>query len=297
MPTYHVSHMTRYEYDAPLDGECFMEARLRPLSVPGEQTCRTYAITTNPSAVMFGYDQLHQMGWVNHFIVRGEPFSLLAIRAESTVEVQRENPFEGLNLIAEDWPALADRPLYEEYAEYLAPTPLVPLFGDWPGPEPLPSVLSYGQALSQEIYAAFDYVPGSTDLLTPLAEFTAQKRGVCQDYAHLMLSAARSRGVPARYVSGYIYAGADDGTHGAGASHAWVELFLPQSSDWKKSGIWTGFDPTNNVLTAGNHIKIAVGRDYADVPPTKGLLRAAVGAFLPTETALIVEVDVIRVGE
>ena len=294
---YHISHLTRYEYDAPLAGECFMEARLRPVTVPGEQVCRSYAIAVDPPATVFGYDQLHQMGLVNHFVVRGEPYQTLSVRAESVVETLRDNPFEGLNLLAEDWPALAEKSLYDEHAEYLAPTPLVPLFGDWHGPEPLPSVLAYGQALSHEICSQFEYVPGSTDILTPLAEFTAQGRGVCQDYAHLMLSAARSRGVPARYVSGYIYAGTGDGTQGAGATHAWVELFLPQSADWQASGVWTGFDPTNDILTAGSHIKIAVGRDYADVPPTKGLIRAAVGSPLPSETALIVEVIVERVEE
>ncbi len=294
---YHISHMTRYEYDAPLSGECFMEARLRPLTVSGEQVCRSYTITVNPVVPVFGYDQLHQMGLVNHFVVRGEPYQTLSICADSDVETLKLNPFETLNLLAEDWPALSDKSLHEEYAEYLAPTPLVPLFGAWSGPEPLPSVLAYGQALSHEIHTEFEYVPGSTDILTPLADFVAQKRGVCQDYAHLMLAAARSRGVPARYVSGYIYAGADDGTQGAGATHAWVELFLPQSEDWKTSGVWTGFDPTNDILTAGSHIKIAVGRDYADVPPTKGLVRAAAGSPLPSETALIVEVSVERVGE
>ena len=294
---YHISHMTRYEYDAPLSGECFMEARLRPLTVPGEQVCQSYTITVNPVVPVFGYDQLHQMGLVNHFVVRGEPYQTLSICADSDVETLKLNPFETLNLLAEDWPALSDKSLHEEYAEYLAPTPLVPLFGAWSGPEPLPSVLAYGQGLSHEIHTEFEYVPGSTDILTPLADFVAQKRGVCQDYAHLMLAAARSRGVPARYVSGYIYAGADDGTQGAGATHAWVELFLPQSEDWKTSGVWTGFDPTNDILTAGSHIKIAVGRDYADVPPTKGLVRAAAGSPLPSETALIVEVSVERVGE
>ncbi len=294
---YHISHMTRYEYDAPLSGECFMEARLRPLTVPGEQVCRSYAIAVSPDVPVFGYDQLHQMGLVNHFVVRGEPYSALSICAESDVETLKSNPFENLNLLAEDWPALADKFLHAQYAEYLAPTPLVPLFGAWSGPEPLPSVLAYGQALSSEIYTQFNYVPGSTDLLTPLNDFVAQKRGVCQDYAHLMLAAARSRGVPARYVSGYIYAGAGDGTQGAGATHAWVELFLPQSDDWKASGVWTGFDPTNDILTAGSHIKIAVGRDYADVPPTKGLVRAAVGSPLPSETALVVEVSVEQMEE
>jgi transglutaminase-like putative cysteine protease len=283
--------MTRYEYDAPLLGECFMEARLRPLTAAGEQVCRSYAITVDPPVSVFGYDQLHQMGLVNHFVVRGEPYQTLSIFAESTVETLRDNPFEGLDLLAEDWPLLSEKALHEEYAEFLAPTSLVPLFGSWSGPEPTPSVLAYAQALSNEIYTQFDYVPGSTDLLTPLTEFVAQKRGVCQDYAHLMLAAARSRGVPARYVSGYIYAGADEGTHGAGATHAWVELYLPQA------GVWKGFDPTNNILVADRHIKIAVGRDYADVPPTKGLLRAAAGSVMPSETALIVEVSVEKIEE
>lgn len=282
--------MTRYEYDAPLLGECFMEARLRPLTVPGEQICRAYAMTVDPPATVFSYDQGQQMGLVNHFVLRGDSHQCLTINAGSTVETFGSNPFEGLDLLTEDWPLLSE-PLRDEYAEFLAPTPLVPLGGTWAGPEPLPSVLAYGQALSSAIYTQFDYVPGATDLLTPLEDFVAQKRGVCQDYAHLMLSAARSRGVPARYVSGYIYAGAGDGTQGFGATHAWVELYLPHAKVWK------GFDPTNNVLVAGNHIKIAVGRDYADVPPTKGLLRAAPGQPLPSETALVVEVTVEKVEE
>lgn len=281
--------MTRYEYDAPLTGECFMEARLRPLTVAGEQTCRAYTITTDPPATLFSYDQPDQMGSVSHFILRGEPYSALTIRAESTVETLVGNPFEHLDLLAEDWKQLSGKSLCDECAEFLAPTPLVPLFSTWPGPEPLPSVLAYGQAVSEAIYTQFEYVPGATDILTPLSEFIAQKRGVCQDYAHLMLSAARSRGVPARYVSGYIYAGAGDGTQGAGATHAWVELYLPST------GTWQGFDPTNNVLVAGSHIKIAVGRDYADVPPTKGLLRAALGSPLPSETGLVVEVTLEKV--
>ena len=283
---FHIAHTTRYEYDAPLLGECFMEARLRPLTVPSEQVCREYKITTEPPVAVFGHDQLHQMGLVNHFVLRGDPHQFLAIHAESTVETLRDNPFEDLDLLAEDWPMLADGALHEQLAEFLAPTPLVPLYGSWSGPEPLPGVLAYAQALSDQIYTQFEYVPGSTDISTPLAEFVAGRRGVCQDYAHLMLAAARSRGVPARYVSGYIYAGVGEGANGAGATHAWVELYLPHARAWR------GFDPTNNVLVADRHIKVAVGRDYADVPPTKGIVRAAMGSPLPSATALHVDVQV-----
>ena len=286
---YHIVHTTRYEYDAPLLGECFMEARLRPLTVHGEQVCREYAITTDPPAPVFSYDQPDQMGMVNHFVLRGESHQSLSIHAESTVETLSDNPFEGLDLLSEDWAMLSGPALHEQFAEFLAPTPLVPLSGDWPGPLPQPSVLGYAQALSNEIYSQFEYVPGSTDISTPLADFVAGRRGVCQDYAHLMLAAARAHGVPARYVSGYIYADADGGTNGAGATHAWVELYLPHAQAWK------GFDPTNNVLVADRHIKVAVGRDYADVPPTKGLVRAPMGSPLPSETALKVDVRVEKI--
>ena len=268
-----------------------MEARLCPLTIPGQQVCRAYTVTTDPAAAVFAYEQPDQMGLVSHFVLRGDPHSFLSIHAESVVDTLGDNPFEGLDLLAEDWDGLADPNLHEQLVEFLTPTPLVPLPGPWPGPPPLPSVLAYAQALSGEIYTQFEYVPGATDLSTPLAEFVAQKRGVCQDYAHLMLAAARARGVPARYVSGYIYGGAEGGTHGAGATHAWVELYLPHAK------IWKGFDPTNNILVADRHIKVAVGRDYADVPPTKGLVRAVAGSPLPSETALEVIVRVEKVEE
>ncbi len=288
---FRLTHLTRYEYDAPLLGECFMEARLRPLSVSGEQLCPKYQVTLDPPALLFGYDQPGEMGYVNHFILRGDTHRSLSVAAHSEVETLSENPFDGLDLLAEDWAALADPALRSRWAEFLSPTLLTPPTSVWPNsPPPAVSVLQYGQALSQAIYEGFDYVPGSTDTTTPLAEFVAQRRGVCQDYAHLMLSQARAHGVPARYVSGYIYAGSEGSTHGAGATHAWVELFLPHANVWK------GFDPTNNILVADRHIKVAVGRDYADVPPTKGLLRAAPGQPLPNETKLEVVVSVEKLG-
>ena len=284
---FRLAHLTRYDYDAPLLGECFMEARLRPLTVTGEQLCTDYMVTVNPAVPIFSYDQPDDMGFVNHFIVRGDKHTSLTVHAASFVETLHENPFDGLDLLAEDWDTLADPALRSRWAEFLSPTPLVPLSSAWrASPPQAASVLQYGQALSQAIYDSFDYVPGSTDVATPLADFVAQRRGVCQDYAHLMLSQARAQGIPARYVSGYIYAGTEDGTHGAGATHAWVELFLPHANLWK------GFDPTNNVLVADRHIKVAVGRDYDDVPPTKGLLRAAPGQPLPHETQLEVVVSV-----
>ena len=136
----------------------------------------------------------------------------------------------------------------------------------------------------QGFMRTFSYVSGATEISTLLTDFISQKSGVCQDYAHLMLSIARSAGIPARYVSGYVWQGEHGETHGAGATHAWVEVYIPHSEEWR------GFDPTNNVIVADKHVKIAVGRDYADVPPTKGLLRAARGYPLPLTKQLDVSV-------
>ena len=281
-----ITHTTRYEYDLPLLGECFMEARLQPLSVSGEQICHAFSLKTDPAAVIFDYQQPREMGTVHHFILRKQAGRDIILHAESVVETQRVLAFDGLNLLAEDWQDLSNPVLRRDYAEWISPSLLAPLTPQWSGPASMPSVFAYGQALAGAIYREFHYVPGATDVSTPLDQFVAQKRGVCQDYAHLMCACARARGVPARYVSGYIYGGGDPATHGAGATHAWAELFIPHIGEWR------GFDPTNNIVAADRHIKIGVGRDYADVPPTKGLLRGAPGAGAPHEILLDVHVQI-----
>ena len=287
-----LSHTTRYVYDAPLRGECFMEARVRPLDIPGVQVCQSFALTTDPSVPTYFFSQPGEGGTTHHFVLRGSSRPDVSVHAESVVETVNANPFAALDLLSEDWAQLTQTDLSQRMAEWLAPTPLVPVMhngvGDWPAAAPTPSVLGFGQALSSSIFGSFEYVPGATDVSTPLSEFVRLRRGVCQDYAHLFLACARGAGVPARYVSGYIYAGGDAGTHGAGATHAWAELFLPHAD------AWVGFDPTNNVIVGDHHIKVAVGRDYNDVPPTKGLLRGLPGEPAPRELSLEVSVMVER---
>lgn len=281
---FRILHTTRYVYDAPLRGECFMEARLRPLSISDRQRCRAFSLQTDPAAPVFSYDQPDQRGAVHHFVLRDNPHDTLTIHAESEVETSPFNPFADVLLDAADWGALAEPGFAARFAEWLAPTALVPLDPVWPGPPSEPGVFGFAQTLAREIWTQFDYVPGATEISTPLAEFAATRRGVCQDYAHLMLAALRARGIPARYVSGYVAGGSE--TAGAGATHAWTECFLPHA------GIWKGFDPTNNLIAGERHIKVGVGRDYADVPPTRGLVRAARGQPLPATKRLDVQVQV-----
>jgi transglutaminase-like putative cysteine protease len=122
--------------------------------------------------------------------------------------------------------------------------------------------------LNQSIYESFAYVPNSTSVDSPIDDALASRQGVCQDFAHIMIALVRPLRVPCRYVSGYMFrrdqAEENKDRSREGASHAWIEAFIPDLG-------WIAFDPTNNLIGADRHIRVALGRDYADVPPTRGV--------------------------
>jgi len=122
--------------------------------------------------------------------------------------------------------------------------------------------------LNQQIYEYFDYKPKSTKVDSPIDLALTTKAGVCQDFAHIMITLVRTKlRIPCRYVSGYLFHGENDHDRSLhSATHAWIEAFLPQLG-------WVGFDPTNWLLARERHIRTAIGRDYADVPPTRGMFR------------------------
>ena len=130
------------------------------------------------------------------------------------------------------------------------------------GSDPVESLLRLGDTL----YRNFNYAPGTTNAASTINDILNTKQGVCQDYAHVMIAIARSWGIPTRYVSGYMYV---TGLRGEivpeSATHAWVECLLPELG-------WFGFDPTNATVADERHVRIAVGRDYTDVSPTRGVL-------------------------
>ena len=117
----------------------------------------------------------------------------------------------------------------------------------------------------EEIYAR-QYSPRSTRVDSPIDDALETRCGVCQDFAHISITLIRQLGVPCRYVSGYISGEADDVRSSTDATHAWVEALLPELG-------WVGFDPTNNLIAGDRHIRVAIGRDYADVPPTRGVYK------------------------
>ncbi len=141
------------------------------------------------------------------------------------------------------------------------------------------AVFEKAAAIMRWIYTEFSYIPGVTDAETHMETAYILRKGVCQDFAHVMLGMCRSLGIPARYASGYIYTGETDDLVGAQASHAWCEVYLPDTG-------WIGFDPTNAVLADDRYIKIAVGRDYGDVAPIHGAFRGNAECFMKVEVAV-----------
>jgi transglutaminase-like putative cysteine protease len=134
-------------------------------------------------------------------------------------------------------------------------------------------VLAAAIELMQRIYADFRYRSLSTSIQTPLAQVFAQREGVCQDFAHILIAAMRAHGLAARYVSGYLLTQPAPGQArliGADASHAWVQVWCPLLDG---GGLWVDLDPTNNLLPSQAHIRLAVGRDFGDVTPIKGVIR------------------------
>ncbi|MFM7322711.1 MAG: transglutaminase-like domain-containing protein, partial [Armatimonadota bacterium] len=221
----------------------------------------------------------YQLPWgrVDHFNIR-ETHRHLRIDMHAVVETLLVDPFSGVDNAAsrED---LARPEWVEPWCEWLLATGRVPI--DEPEcraalealaaaaderVESDGSAWNFLLALMSTIHGAFPFDPGATHVGTTLLEVMKLRRGVCQDFAHVMLGVCRLRGIPARYVSGYLYTG--HGRHSGDVMHAWVEC-LVRGLDGRP--IWRGFDPTNDLVAGRSYVKAFLGRDYGDVAPTRGV--------------------------
>ncbi len=135
--------------------------------------------------------------------------------------------------------------------------------------------------LTTAIYERFEYKRQVTEVHSPIDDALEKRAGVCQDFAHIMLALVRPLGIPCRYISGYL-APQDQlqRAESIGATHAWVEALLPKLG-------WIGFDPTNNTVAEGGHLRVAIGRDYADVPPTRGVYKGEAGSELSVAVQVV----------
>lgn len=270
---YSIRHVTRYRYSAPIR-ESVMQLYMQPRS-DGGQFLRSFQVTMEPRAQLFAYTDT--MGnAVYHFDIP-QSHSMLIIDVEATVEIARRPPMAE-TVSTEEWASLdgvreqADHFDMLARTGYTTATPSLDTFMQELslGPEAIRATydpLSALHHLSRTLYAAFTYDRGSTTVDSPIDHALETRRGVCQDFTHIMLSIARSWGIPARYVSGYLFHERKGDERSAfDASHAWAEAYIPSVG-------WIGFDPTNNTLATERHIRVALGRDYADVPPSKGVYK------------------------
>jgi transglutaminase-like putative cysteine protease len=282
---YSVRHVTTFRYE-PAVRESVMEVRMQPLS-EANQRCLSFHLDVDPLANITKYHDFTG-NTVHHFDIAGS-HTEVKLTAQSTVEVQ---PMPAPRVSdAGDWADL-DASISSSAADYwemLLPSQfahssdaLAQLAKELKC-ERRRSPLELLIELNEGIYRAFDYVPNSTQVDSPIDEALRTRQGVCQDFAHIMIALVRPLHIPCRYVSGYLFhrkaEGEDQDRSLQGASHAWVEALIPRFG-------WMAFDPTNNLMGADRHIRVAIGRDYADVPPTRGVYKGE------AESALSVAVTV-----
>jgi transglutaminase-like putative cysteine protease len=274
---YLVRHLTRFTYTSPVS-ESVMELRMQPLS-DGRQRLLRFDVTTTPRARVFAYRDF--LGNAVHYFDIPGRHTRLDISAEAAVDITPPDFLpESLDISA--WQAIDQLTATGAYGDWLAPsrfateTDALKAFSAAINLTHDRSVdpLALLRNLTGTLYEELSYEPRTTHVDSPIDEALAAKAGVCQDFAHIMTALVRGLGIPCRYVSGYLAprsSGHDRSTEHA--THAWVEALLPELG-------WLGFDPTNNTLALERHIAVAVGRDYGDVPPTKGVFKGESGSEL-----------------
>jgi len=270
---YSIRHLTKFRYSSAVS-ESVMEVRMSPRS-EGPQRCLSFQLNVVPRTRVQQYrDYLGNV--VHHFDVPSA-HRQLTITAEATVDVAPRDPAPP-RLDPDAWEQLDAQLAAGDFWEMLAPsrfaqwTQRIEQFAQEMGAptreqarlrDPLELVLE----LSASVNRAIAYVPKSTRVDSPVDDALATRQGVCQDYSHILIALVRRAGIPCRYVSGYMFHKAGTKTRSTeGATHAWIEAFLPGLG-------WLGLDPTNDVAAGDRHVRTAVGRDYADVPPTRGVFK------------------------
>ncbi|MDF2922611.1 MAG: transglutaminase domain protein [Paenibacillaceae bacterium] len=282
-----IQHVTRYTYgDAVTDS--VNELRLTPRT-NSRQSCYHQEVSISPSTALLTYEDY--FGNRVHAFSVNAPHRELVIKVKAVVSTQETvwpppalSPGQEQELMASD-------SFYDRFVEYLLPTVYTAFTGELrqyaePFKPGMDGIYAWAQELTQSIHGDLIYDPSATDVHTTVNETLELRRGVCQEYAHLMLAVCRHHGVPARYVSGYHFVGDLSGNNAdfEQASHAWVEVLVPGSG-------WRGFDPTNRCEVDWRYIKLGHGRDYKDIVPVKGIYRGT------GNQRLTVKVDVRRLED
>ena len=288
---YAVSHRTHYAYGSPVDVGLHT-LRLTPLDLAGQKIERQQlSIDPRPDQFVAFIDHF---GNAVHYASVESTHDQFSVTLDAIVEVARSVP-------EDEGPAWEDVreamrsdgfPAAATIAEFVFPSPLAVLddgatrYAAASFPEKRPLLMAL-RDLTRRIHCDFSYTPNVTTVATSVAEIAANRRGVCQDFSHLMIAGLRGLGLPARYVSGYIMTEAPEGgpaRQGGDASHAWVSVWCGDELGWIE------FDPTNDLIVRDEHVVVAYGRDFSDVAPLRGVILGG-GSHLLTVGVTVTALD------
>ena len=294
----HVVHETRYRY-APAVENAHHVVHLKPASRNG-QCLLSYALRVDPAPVQLR-ETVDIYGNTRSYFSLQAAHESLTVVADSVVSTSVTNPLQSEAALASSSPA--SQPweqvreqfryragaAYDSASEFLFASPYVPrdeAFVEFARPSFLPGrpLPEAARDLMERIHHTMTYESESTEVNTPALEALRQGKGVCQDFAHIMVACCRAMGLPARYVSGYLLTSPPPGQPrlvGSDASHAWASVYCPGL------GTWLDFDPTNNLAPGEDYVTLATGRDFLDVSPMRGVIRG--GAQHILDVAVTVE--------
>ncbi len=272
MATYFIKHVTKYSYDNPVI-DAANQLRLHPINDEFQNVNSHYLVITNNAHVQTYLDYYKNI--VGSFMITE---AITELYIESNIEVTTFSKILPEDTIAPEtqWKELENIKYDDPFVDFLIHKP-------FSGTNELAQIIDEKQIKHKTVYQALQklcdyvynlikYTKGVTKVDSSIDEVWKIKAGVCQDFTNIMLQALRMCGIPARYVSGYICPNSDN-TRGEGATHAWIEAYIPFYG-------WLGFDPTNNTIANDCHVRLAVGRDYSDCAPVKGVFKGDANADL-----------------
>ena len=277
----HVVHDTHYEYTPAVETAQHV-VHLKPRDTPSQQLLRHELVVT-PVEAHRG-ERIDVYGNTRTFFALQSAHEELRVVADSMVLTAVPTPAPLGPGGSPAWEAVREQfrfragGRWDAATEFVFASEYVPRHDDFvayarPSCPPGRTVLDAAHDLMRRIHAEFRYESDATEVDTPALKALALRRGVCQDFAHIMIACMRSMGIPARYVSGYLLTTPPPGQRrlvGSDASHAWVEVYAPAPGGGP--GAWYGFDPTNDRAPGHDYIVLAIGRDFGDVSPMRGLL-------------------------
>lgn len=264
MATFKIVHITKYLYSLPVK-ETINELRLFPHNFDNQDVLQFQLLITNNPYVEISNDYYgNRVGNFNNLETQQEMIieSRMLVRVTHSLKIPKIDSTTVEDLISEkEKSILLQRLSHPESIKKQDEIDLIlkDIF------KPEKSIIVIAQECNEYIFKNFIYTKGITNIQTTIDEILAIRKGVCQDFAHLLLQLLRTVGIPSRYVSGYICSSTSS-YRGEGATHAWVEIYTPTQG-------WLGLDPTNNIWTMDNHVKLSVGRNFYDCSPVKGTFK------------------------